>query len=66
MSDFVIDPVCVFHGKKHSQHDCLYCGLCFEDLTPEECTPNDEGELENICAECRRMENAEMERRGLR
>lgn len=53
----IFDPVCVFHGKKHSEHDCLYCCLCFRDLTPAECTPNAAGVKEDVCAECRRAEN---------
>jgi hypothetical protein len=29
----MIDPVCLFHGQKLSEHECLYCCLCFKVLT---------------------------------
>lgn len=38
MSD--IDPYCLHHGKRRSEHEggrCLYCCICFKTLTPEEC-----------------------------
>jgi len=31
-----LDPVCAFHGKRASEHFCLYCCLCFETLAPEQ------------------------------
>lgn len=52
----VIDPVCTFHGKKMSEHICLYCCLCFKDLTPEQCSVNSKGKKEDICIECAERE----------
>lgn len=43
----MIDPICLLHGKRRSQHVCLYCCLCFKDLTPADC---DNGE--DVCREC--------------
>ena len=54
-----MDPTCLFHGKKWSEHEygqCLYCCLCFRELTPESCTRNYQGQLEDICVECRAQE----------
>ena len=48
----MIDPVCLFHGKKMSEHVCLYCCLCFEELTPEQCNTNAKGEKEDVCIDC--------------
>ena len=48
----MIDPVCVFHGKRWSEHVCLYCCLCFETLTPEECFVNGDGVKWDMCREC--------------
>jgi len=52
----MIDPVCIFHGKRMSEHVCLYCCLCFVDLTPEECHVNEKGEKENVCKICAVLE----------
>lgn len=54
-----IDPVCLVHGKKMSEHDCLYCCLCFKPLTPEQCTMGTSGFKEDVCAECRTEESRE-------
>ncbi len=51
-----IDPVCVFHGKRASEHVCLYCCLCFKSLTPEECHVRSDGEREDVCDECAKLE----------
>lgn len=58
----VIDPVCLLHGLKKSEHLCLYCCLCFRDLTPDECHVLSDGTKEDVCNECaaeeeRRMKN---------
>ena len=51
-----IDPVCAFHGKRRSEHICLYCCLCFDPLTPEQCSINAEGEREDVCVPCAKFE----------
>jgi hypothetical protein len=55
-----IDSVCLVHGKRLSQHDCLYCCLCFDDLTLEECHVRDDGQREDVCNECAAMDAAVM------
>lgn len=47
-----IDPVCLAHGKKMSEHQCLFCCMCFKDLTPEECNVLPSGDKEDVCKEC--------------
>jgi len=51
-----LDPVCLFHGLKRSEHVCLFCCLCFEDLTPEECNLLPDGTREDVCHNCFRGE----------
>jgi hypothetical protein len=51
-----IDPVCLLHGKKMSEHTCLYCCLCFKDLTPGTCHVRDDGTKEDVCEECAERE----------
>jgi hypothetical protein len=51
-----IDPVCLVHGKRLSEHDCLYCCLCFVSLTPEECHIGPDGRREDVCNECAELE----------
>jgi hypothetical protein len=49
----MIDPVCLFHGKRRSEHEggrCLFCGICFDTLTPEECWEDAEGQKWDVCA----------------
>ena len=61
-----IDPVCLHHGKKMSEHElgfCLYCCLCFKTLTIEECNVLDDGKKEDVCKPCAKKEKLEMERR---
>lgn len=50
------DPVCLVHGKKMSEHYCLYCCLCFKPLTFEECHIKDNGEREDVCEDCAAQE----------
>lgn len=52
----MIDPTCLFHGKKKSEHVCLYCSLCYKDLTPEECNLLPNGERESVCIPCAQKE----------
>lgn len=52
-----IDAVCLIHGKKHSEHDCLFCGLCFKPLTVEECAYLPNGKREDVCIECAMAEH---------
>lgn len=50
-----VDPVCLIHGKRWSEHEggrCLFCCLCFDELTPEQCSRNEEGQLQDICFSC--------------
>ena len=56
-----IDPVCLFHGKRWSEHYCLYCCLCFRTLTPEECHVRADGKREDVCEECAAFEQARRE-----
>lgn len=56
MSRAAIDPVCAFHGKRRSEHICLYCCLCFETLTPDECWADEDGQKWDLCIPCGRKE----------
>jgi hypothetical protein len=50
-----IDPVCLIHGKRWSEHEggrCLYCCLCFKPLEPEECWADADGQKWDLCQEC--------------
>lgn len=51
-----IDPVCLIHGKKMSEHHCLYCCLCFKSLTIDECNINEMGAREDVCRQCAQEE----------
>ena len=53
----MIDPVCLIHGKKMSEHSCLYCCLCYETLTPEECHTRPDGVKEDVCKPCGQKED---------
>ena len=50
------DPHCAMHGKKRSEHTCLYCCICFKDLTIEECHITKDGEREDVCNDCAKHE----------
>lgn len=52
MSNTKIDPVCLIHGKKMSEHICLYCCLCFKSLTVEQCHVRADGIRIDVCNEC--------------
>lgn len=56
MSDRVIDPVCLVHGLKMSEHVCIYCCLCFKPLTLLECHVTDDGLREDVCEACAKLE----------
>ena len=60
-----IDPVCLIHGKKKSEHLCLYCCLCYKSLTPDECNVLEDGKKEDVCKPCAAREQARMEEIGL-
>ena len=47
-----LDPVCAIHGKRMSEHRCLYCCLCFKSLTPEECSLDEDGQKQDVCKDC--------------
>jgi hypothetical protein len=61
MNQLPLDPVCLIHGLRRSEHDCLYCCLCFESLTPEECHVREDGTREDVCNECAEFEKLMME-----
>jgi hypothetical protein len=48
----MIDPVCLVHGKALSEHECLYCVLCFRSLSLGECNVKANGEIEDVCKQC--------------
>ncbi len=54
------DPVCLVHGKKMSEHECLFCCLCFKSLTPDECNVRENGKKEDVCKACASEESATM------
>ena len=56
------DPTCLAHGKKLSEHTCLYCCLCFRDLTPEECHVLPNGKKEDVCIPCAAREQAHLDK----
>lgn len=58
----MIDPVCLVHGKKRSEHECLYCCLCYRSLTIEECHKLPDGRYEDVCNPCARAEEQYTER----
>jgi hypothetical protein len=60
----MIDPVCLMHGRKMSEHDCLYCCLCFCPLTPDECHVTEDGIKEDVCNDCAIKEAAVMAERA--
>jgi hypothetical protein len=50
-----VDPVCLFHGMRWSEHPggrCLYCCICFEPLTVGDCWRDQEGVAWDICGPC--------------
>lgn len=47
-----IDPVCLVHGKRKSEHHCLYCALCFIPLTVEKCSYLPDGTQHDVCVPC--------------
>ena len=47
-----IDPVCLIHGLKYSEHRCLYCCLCFSTLTEDQCHTREDGVKEDVCIPC--------------
>lgn len=55
-SDAPIDPVCLFHGKRRSEHECLYCCLCFKTLTRDECSYLPDGTQQDVCVPCAEQE----------
>ncbi len=55
-----IDPVCLVHGLKYSEHQCLFCCLCFKSLVLEECALDAEGNKEDVCVPCSDEEKKRM------
>lgn len=53
-----IDPVCLIHGMKMSEHQCIYCCLCFKSMKLEECFITEHNRRTDVCKRC-----AEQERR---
>ena len=64
MMTALIDPVCVMHGRKRSEHECLYCCLCFEDLTYETCATDKSGDKTDVCIPCYEEEGRICAERG--
>lgn len=59
-----VDPVCVFHGKRRSEHVCLYCCLCFRsDLPVEAFHQEPDGTRVDVCESCWEGEQKELIRR---
>ena len=58
-----IDPVCLVHGLRKSQHMCLYCTLCYKSLTVEECHMDSDGQRWDICEACAEEEARIMKER---
>ncbi len=61
-----LDPVCLFHGLKASEHPlgfCLFCCLCFKTLTIEECHDLPDGGKEDVCNECAEFEEEQRKAR---
>lgn len=56
----MIDSVCLLHGKPRSEHLCLFCCLCFKDLTIEECHKLEDGSIEDVCNDCAEYEKVKM------
>jgi uncharacterized protein (DUF2237 family) len=46
------DRTCLRHGKLMSEHTCIYCVICFEDLRPEQCFIDHFGTRWNLCLAC--------------
>ena len=47
-----VNPVCLLHGKRWSEHEggrCLYCCICFKPLTPETCVEDSVGDKWDVC-----------------
>jgi len=56
---YYTDPVCAIHGKRWSEHEhgrCLYCCLCYRELTLQECHVLPDGSREDVCNECAELE----------
>lgn len=54
----MMDPVCLVHGQRKSEHYCLYCCLCFKPLTPDQCNVLPNGQKEDVCVPCAEGEKA--------
>lgn len=47
-----VDPVCIIHGTRWSEHEggrCLYCCICYLPLTPDECAVDQNGQKWDAC-----------------
>jgi len=55
-----LDPVCLVHGLRASEHECLYCALCFRSLTPDVCYEEADGQKVDLCVPCGTAEAREM------
>lgn len=47
-----LDPTCTMHGRKLSEHACLYCCICFEDITEETAWQDEAGQKWDVCRPC--------------
>lgn len=59
-----IDPVCAIHGKRWSEHRCLYCCHCFDTLTDDECWTDSDGHKWDVCKPCKAAEDRVLAARG--
>ncbi len=58
----MIDPTCAVHGKKMSEHECIYCSLCFKTMTKEERFVDSDGIPWDICIPCEQEEREMLDR----
>lgn len=57
-----VDPTCLFHGMKMSEHKegwCIYCPLCFKSGDYERFVDSS-GQMWDICVECKAHEDLMM------
>lgn len=55
------EPVCLIHGlawREHAGGRCLFCCLCFRELTVEECHVQADGTRIDVCDDCAAKESA--------
>jgi hypothetical protein len=58
----VITAFCLPHNLPSGQHECLFCCLCFDKLTIEQCSKDKYGNLQDVCLACQEEERIQHER----